>query len=525
MLKAINYGKYCNWLTYFSLLVVVIGISCSHILMSVGGIALAALFLISPKLIKRCIHVLKQPYTLFALALFIWHVIGMAWSDDLSSAARDIRIKLPLLLFPIALAGMYKLSALQLVWLIRIYVLTVFTNTFVLYGIYLQWYGPVVENFREISVFISHIRFSLNICLAIGLLWLYPNLVNFTKFSIILKVFSTLWGFYFLSILESGTSIVICGLLMIIWIGRHIFKNRNKKQKWVAALAILGIIGSAVFFTAQSYNRIFVPVNNNKVSLPSNTLIGNNYYHSLTNKQVENGHFVYQYFSNKELETHWEKRTKIPITQLNASGFPIQANLMRYLTSKGLTKDSIGIAQLSNEDVNSILNGATNYSFTHVNGFSKRYYTILFELHQFKNGSTPNGHSLLMRFEFIKTAFYLLKENWLTGVGTGDLRNAFKQAYVKTKSVLSEEWQHRAHNQYLSTWLALGVIGLVLFLGMFLAPFYSKNKSPDYAWLFLIIALASFLSEDTLETQAGVTFVLFFMSFFFTTPFSKKELL
>jgi hypothetical protein len=525
MIKAVNYGKYCNWLTYFSLLVVVIGISCSHILMSVGGIALAALFLISPELIKRSLHVLKQPYTLFALALFIWHVIGIAWSDDVSGAGNDIRIKLPLLLFPIALAGMYKLSALQLVWLMRIYVLTVFTNTLVLFGIYLQWYGPVVENFREISVFISHIRFSLNLCLAIGLLWLFPNLVPASKLSGLIKIFGSLWGCYFLSIIESGTSMFIGTALLIILLARCVSQFRNKKQKWITLLVIISTLGIAGFLIQNSYNNIFEPLNKQHISLPNHTLNGNKYTHLRKNKHVENGSFVYQCFSNKELEIQWAKRSDIPLDQINASGFPVKANLMRFLTSKGLTKDSLGIAQLSDEEVTNILLGASNYRYQNVNGFSKRYYTILFELHQFKNGSTPNGHSLLMRFEFIKTAFYLLKDNWLTGVGTGDLRNAFIQAYVETKSVLSEEWQHRAHNQYLSTWLALGIVGMLLFLGMFLAPFYSKNKSPDYAWLFLIIALVSFLSEDTLETQAGVTFVLFFMSFFFTTPFSKKELL
>ena len=39
--------------------------------------------------------------------------------------------------------------------------------------------------------------------------------------------------------------------------------------------------------------------------------------------------------------------------------------------------------------------------------------------------SDPNGHSLLQRFEAWKVGFSIFKEVPFTGVGTGDLKNAF----------------------------------------------------------------------------------------------------
>jgi hypothetical protein len=49
------------------------------------------------------------------------------------------------------------------------------------------------------------------------------------------------------------------------------------------------------------------------------------------------------------------------------------------------------------------------------------------------------------------------------------------------------------------------------------------KKTVDYLYItFFLIAVVSFLTEDTLETQAGVTFFAFFNSFFLFV-FKKEE--
>lgn len=510
-----KYQQLCKHLTLAIILVIVIGIPCSNILMSVGGIALAAMFLISPKLPQRIEHVFKQPITLLAIGLFLWHVIGFGWSENLPEAFKDVRIKLPLLLFPIAIAGLYSLSRQQLLWVIRVYVATVFFNTLILYGVYLQLYGPVIENFRDISIFIPHIRFCLNLCLAIGLLWLFPGIIKKTHLSIPVKLICSIWGVYFLSILESGISMLIVSVILLTIVLKIIFRSKSRLKIWVYAISIIIVFISLVGFTGVFYNSIFKPIQSSIVELPIKTANGNAYVHLLDNQQIENGYFVNRYIADKEMSKAWLLKSPSSLDSLNQAGFPIRSNLIRYLTSKGFSKDSAGISNLTEQDVSYILTGATNYRFTTSNGFKLRLYKIMFEWHQYQISKNPSGHSVMMRLEFLKTSLFILKKHAVWGVGTGDLKMAFQQAYTETQSLLAEQWRHRAHNQFLSIWLALGLVGFILFTSLFLHPFISKSKFPHYAWLFYIIAVASFFVEDTIETQAGVTFVMFFFSLFF----------
>ncbi|NQX92011.1 MAG: hypothetical protein HRT74_07800, partial [Flavobacteriales bacterium] len=91
-----------------------------------------------------------------------------------------------------------------------------------------------------------------------------------------------------------------------------------------------------------------------------------------------------------------------------------------------------------------------------------------------------------------------------------------KQEYENNGTRLSEEYRLRTHNQYLTFWVAFGVIGLLLLLisiVRFLAQ--SIGNKDLLAFSVVLICALSFLTEDTLEPQAGVTFVAFWVSLLF----------
>jgi len=91
-------------------------------------------------------------------------------------------------------------------------------------------------------------------------------------------------------------------------------------------------------------------------------------------------------------------------------------------------------------------------------------------------------------------------------------------------SPLSKDSRLRAHNQYLSIAVAFGIVGLVWFLITLFYPIFLCGKSKSYLYVsFLLIAIVSFLTEDTLETQAGVTFYAFFNSFLLFIYSPKKN--
>jgi O-antigen ligase len=77
-------------------------------------------------------------------------------------------------------------------------------------------------------------------------------------------------------------------------------------------------------------------------------------------------------------------------------------------------------------------------------------------------------------------------------------------------------YRKHPHNQYLSIGIAFGLLGLLWFVFALLYPLHANRGQLRYiALVFLVIVLLSMITEDTLETQAGVSFVTFFYCLLF----------
>ena len=176
--------------------------------------------------------------------------------------------------------------------------------------------------------------------------------------------------------------------------------------------------------------------------------------------------------------------------------------------------------KLSEDDVHNIENGYADIHETGL-GFRARLYGLKYQIHHAGN---PNGHSLLQRIESWKTAGQIIKENWLYGVGAGDVADKFEQKYKENKSMLIAENRIRAHNSFLTYWLSFGIIGLVLFTYIQYSFFQFEWRNVNYlGLLFIGLSLISFLLEDALETQTGVTFFAFFYSFYASKDAALKS--
>ncbi|HXP49624.1 MAG TPA: O-antigen ligase family protein, partial [Bacteroidia bacterium] len=192
-----------------------------------------------------------------------------------------------------------------------------------------------------------------------------------------------------------------------------------------------------------------------------------------------------------------------------------QYTLVRYLTSMNLRKDSTGISKLSANDIRAIESGIPNYNFTASSSIEFRLYQALWEVDDYRRGGNVSGHSVTQRLEFWKAAIGIIKQHWLIGVGTGDVRKAFNAQYEAMHSSLTTNFRLRAHNQYLEIGVASGIIGIVWLLFSVIYPGLKTRKIYTYTYfIFWAIFVMSMFSEDTLETQAGVTFYAFFNSFF-----------
>lgn len=114
-----------------------------------------------------------------------------------------------------------------------------------------------------------------------------------------------------------------------------------------------------------------------------------------------------------------------------------------------------------------------------------------------------------------KSTLSLIKNNPLLGVGTGDIKDELKAEYKLNGYVEPVKKNYNAHNQFLQSFAALGIIGMLLLLAIFTYPALVSFQKNNYLYLMFIINIAvSCLTESILEVQAGVVFFTFFTSLF-----------
>ena len=119
-----------------------------------------------------------------------------------------------------------------------------------------------------------------------------------------------------------------------------------------------------------------------------------------------------------------------------------------------------------------------------------------------------NAYSDSERILSVKAGVALAKENWLIGVGPGDLKMEMKRFFYdhfnKDSFILP-------HNQFVTVFASSGLIGLLAFLIGLLVPLLSQGHyRNDFFLAAYLVVLISFLVENTLETSVGVAIFIFF---------------
>lgn len=124
-----------------------------------------------------------------------------------------------------------------------------------------------------------------------------------------------------------------------------------------------------------------------------------------------------------------------------------------------------------------------------------------------------NSESSAVRLLIWEASREVLKEHYLLGVGTGDVKAALMQKYQKLGMTGAYENKLNAHNSYYQLFIALGIPGITLFLLSLFLPFIQAFKRKKWVLvLFITMIIIHFMVESMLETQAGVLFYGFFAS-------------
>jgi len=113
-------------------------------------------------------------------------------------------------------------------------------------------------------------------------------------------------------------------------------------------------------------------------------------------------------------------------------------------------------------------------------------------------------------------SFEITNDNFLVGVGTGDVKDHLLEKYREKQMFNALGLELNAHNQYLQTTLALGIMGLVILMLTLVLPALYGLEVKQYLYLICLLLIAfNFLFESMLETQAGVVFYAFFNAYLF----------
>ncbi|MBR5602962.1 MAG: O-antigen ligase family protein [Bacteroidales bacterium] len=441
------------------------------------------------------------------VSMYLMHFIGLIYTSDFHYAFKDLRIKLPLLVFPLILSSMKPLNKKQFDTVIWFFVSSVFFVT-VLGAI--KFFRRDFVDVRELSVFVSHIRVSLCMVFSIFVLAYYFIKRNYSVIVKAIIVLLIIWFLWQITIWESFISVLIIAALCAVLALYFIFKSRNVLVK--ISTVVVMIAGASVMFYAP-YKIIYEYNNPEELvveQLDTHTKLGNPYVFEY-NMGIEDGRYIGLYLSKEELLEAWNQRSEKKIGHEYQDGYYC---LVRYMTSKDLRKDAEGVYMLTEEDIRNIENGVANYNYIENPGIKTRIMRIMVAYNNYKRNGDANGSSVFQRVEFIKASFGIIKENPVFGVGTGDIVNAFAQYYEDTNSKLRPEYRFRSHNQYLAITVAFGVVGLMWYLFSMFYPFFAEKKNRNYIYfVFLFIMMLSMLTEDTIETQIGVTLFAFFNSF------------
>ena len=527
---------------YFtSLILLALAIPISQVAMSIAQFLLLFNWIVEGNLKSKLKSFFYNKIALVLTSFFILHVLGLICTTDFDYAIKDLRTKVPLVLLPLILSTSSSISKKQFSSILYFFICSVIAGSLI--SLYLLLTKNLID-IRDAFPFISHIRFSLCICLAI----FSAIYLTFQKQSSEVRLFDLsvflfinlciiLWLLSSLFIFESITGILILFSIWFTFSFYYIFIYTIPDTRLpirIIRLSILTfnilLLTFASYQLRMVYNDVYTFRKVDYRHLPVLTPNSSVYTHDSLNQLTENGYSIGLFLCDSEMRYAWNTRSKIKYDSLDLKHQNLKQTLIRYLSSKGLHKDAEGVNALSKKDISAVEKGIANCYYILHPGIFARLHQIIWEYKIFRQTGDFNSHSVIQRFEFWKASIGIIKDNFWIGVGTGDMNIAFQQQYKKMRTELSPNNRWRSHNQYLSVFVGFGIIGLLWFLFTLFYPFYSLRR--DYFNLrlstynlrlytsFFIIIVLSMLTEDTLETQAGVTFFAFFNSFFLL---QKKE--
>lgn len=406
--------------------------------------------------------------------------------------------KMPLFMAPLIIASSQRFNRKELYFILTCFVASVLFST-----IYSSVYYATHEiaDIREISVFISHIRFSL--CIDVAIVLLLFGAFREERWPMALRValaVLSLWLLVYLFIAQTLTGIILLFVVAFAYvIYFFIYRWEKNVYRWMA-VGLLGLLSFfLVWFGVMTWQ--YFHVDSAQYAPEDAVTVNGRPYDKEWYSIIESGSYIGMYMCEEELEKAWPQRSSQPIEDSLVRGA-----LVRYLNSCHLRKDSAGVMALSEQDVHNIEQGIANVDYTSRFGLKRALYPIFFSIELYRCTGEVRNSTLLQRVEYWRASWRQVQKNWLLGVGFGHHKTAVGEQLAQDNSRLTGKERTGCHNQWLTFWLMGGFALPLYFIFMLVYPFYEQKKKISFVYVaFFIILVGSMFTDDTLETEAGLT--------------------
>ena len=453
---------------------------------------------------------------LLITSMFTLYALSLLYSDGIESGLKVLNTLFPLLFLPMIYASMPALSKKQVENIAWIHISFVLFSTLLSYVVA----SPelIAAEPRNISLFVNHIRLSLLILMSLVLMLRFGwDKGAALRIGVLL---ASLWFLFFLWVIQSATGFAI--LLLLILVGCVYTLGRKGLARWMGIAGLVSVFGMTAWVTnsaADYFDREVVDVN----TLESQTALGNPYVHWPEYTLVENGHRLWLYVSMDEMKAAWAERSAMDPMEEDLKGQPLIGTLMRYLTSLDLRKDAEGVMTLSDEQILEIEQGVTSGVPSTKNGLGKRLDVLFYEIDAYRNGHDPSLSSFTRRLEYWKAGLSLFSQHPLIGIGAGNVHQELDQEYDRSGVLASSAW-HLIHNQFITFLACFGIIGFLWMLYVHYSPLRIPSLRKEVLYVaFLLVLSASYLAEDTLNTQAGLSFFIFYQGLCVLAVYRPEE--
>ncbi len=508
-LKSLNIIDWCD---VFSSMTLIVGIIYSPFFFTVGLIMMLVRVLFIGNM-KEKIKKLKQSYKILLclLGIYLLNIVGMLWSSNLQYGLFELNHKMPFLVLPLFCLVISPIK--KQFWQVLLFAYIVAITIGVAIGLINYFIDPYADG-RFLVPTARNISFAFHLCFAISVMTIaaYKN-KEVRKFLTPIIILFTVY--IFVASLISG--IVTLIILMIFALISIIRKKRKSYSIIAISICAIALVLCGVWLSKQIDNY-FTPKQEFALYIKEKTALGNDYI-PFDNKFIENGYYVYMYSCPSEVESAWKQRTGLNLTDYCTDNEGLQYYkyndiIYRYLNSKGLKKDASGVAALTDKDIENIKKGYANVVYAERFSLRPRLYQTFFEFEHYLRSGEVREMSVIQRYFWSKNAINIIKQHILIGCGTGDTRDELTAPIMGKHPELCTTGCN-PHNQFLYTFAAFGLLGIMIMLIYILyLPIKLRLFKNLYFCVFFIIAICWMFAESSFESFEGMTFISALMSAF-----------